>query len=60
MSHPDRPRVRGTKDPEPQEALDAGAKKKAEPGEDKKRKPVFRFARLDGRDTLKYEDTADK
>jgi hypothetical protein len=27
------------------------------PGE---KKPVFRFARLDGRDTLKYEDTADK
>jgi hypothetical protein len=25
-----------------------------------KRRPVFRFARLDGRDTLKYEDTADK
>jgi hypothetical protein len=25
-----------------------------------KKKPVFRFARLDGRDTLKYEDTADK
>jgi hypothetical protein len=25
-----------------------------------RRKPVFRFARLDGRDTLKYEDTADK
>jgi hypothetical protein len=28
--------------------------------EAEKRKPVFRFARLDGRDTLKYEDTADK
>jgi hypothetical protein len=25
-----------------------------------KRSPVFRMARLDGRDTLKYEDTADK
>jgi hypothetical protein len=25
-----------------------------------RRSPLFRLARLDGRDTLKYEDTADK
>ncbi|MEZ5065395.1 MAG: hypothetical protein R3B81_11730 [bacterium] len=34
-------------------------KKDRKPNADPK-KPVFRFARLDGRDTLKYEDTADK
>jgi hypothetical protein len=28
--------------------------------EAKKKSPLFRMTRLDGRDTLKYEDTADK
>jgi hypothetical protein len=30
------------------------------PGEPRKKSPLFRMSRLDGRDTLKYEDTADK
>ena len=63
MSTPDRPRVRGTRDPLPEEALEA-PKKPDRPARggaaQESRKPDFRFARLDGRDTLKYEDTADK
>ena len=62
MSSPDRPRVRGTKDTTPEETLEQGKKKDDRParGDGDKKKPVFRFAKLDGRDTLKYEDTADK
>ena len=36
-----------------------GAQDGAAAGE-RKRSPLLRIARLDGRDTLKYEDTADK
>lgn len=63
MTGPDRPRVRGAQDPRPEDALspetDGKSKERPTRGGDKK-KPVFRLARLDGRDTLKYEDTADK
>ena len=39
--------------------------KEDEPNKDtaveaKRKSPLFRMSRLDGRDTLKYEDTADK
>jgi len=60
MSSPDRPRVRGTKEPKPGETLEQGKKSDRPARGDADKKPVFRFARLDGRDTLKYEDTADK
>lgn len=59
MTNPDRPRVRGTEDPRPEESLEAG-KKTPTARDGEKKKPAFRFTRLDGRDTLKYEDTADK
>ena len=41
------------------------ASKQDEPNKDTavepmKKSPLFRMSRLDGRDTLKYEDTADK
>jgi hypothetical protein len=63
MSTPDRPRVRGTAETRPEETLDPAKKKPERPARGsatEERKPAFRFARLDGRDTLKYEDTADK
>lgn len=61
MSSPDRPRVRGAQDPKPEDTLEQGKKKNDRPARgDGEKKPVFRFAKLDGRDTLKYEDTADK
>ena len=59
---PDGPKKSGeAPEPRPEESLDAVPKKKAdEDGEPAKKSPLFRMARLDGRDTLKYEDTADK
>ena len=64
MTGPERPRVRGTRDRRPEDTPSSEPAEKpderpARSGDDKK-SPEFRLARLDGRDTLKYEDTADK
>ena len=58
----DDPKIKGGSDARPEETLDPNAKKAAEEKGEKKAKksPLFKMARLDGRDTLKYEDTADK
>lgn len=56
----DRPNKPGPDAPKDARGADPGARMdEAGPNPEKKKK-VFRFARLDGRDTLKYEDTADK
>lgn len=58
----DRPKTPGdAQEPRPEESVDPGPKKSAKTDErETKKSPRFRMARLDGRDTLKYEDTADK
>jgi hypothetical protein len=54
---PTSPESRPKKAPDPKAAAPAEERPAKEKGAASAR---FRFARLDGRDTLKYEDTADK
>ena len=62
MTGPDRPRKHSKQDADPEKNLRVEGEEKAKKTtrDGKGRKPAFRFSRLDGRDTLKYEDTADK
>ena len=64
MSTQDRLHVRGPSETQVDDTsspeLHGKSEEKPLLGGDAKRKPSFRIARLDGRDTLKYEDTADK
>ncbi len=54
------PDPQGAPDPESRKNKPEKLPEKPENAGPPRRSPVFRFARLDGRDTLKYEDTADK